>query len=641
VTVRLSEGGRAIRTVVLPAGAGAGPAGAAALDRSESLAMQAESLRRQLADVQRLADERAGAYARDRDALREQHERKQGADGAALRQAEAQLAAAQARLTQLTKDFLQQRAHFSASERELREQTAEHRAAREAAERELSAEQARAEAQLAAMRAQLEAAQQQLHRQLASRAEAHNDSVRLLQAQWAADKEALGAQAARLRAELARQREKNAALDRRRAGEAEGFMRDVTALRRAVRQLETQWAVLGGALGDAAVAQDVADMEAQARDIAARLGEVGQDIRAANAAGARAGGGGALEGVDIEPEWAQAQTQAQAQAQTQTARGSRAAGSDWLPTRAANAPTMVAGIRPGAAARRPGTAPGGRNTLAGFNAADYYAREAAEAARGAGAGANAGANAGAGAAGARRRLAAKGDKPVMYRAPVSSGYGATASPAGSPRQAPRVPAQAPTPAHSHAQSRAAFASPMDIDNSPPSALRRSQAVAVVAAQYLRAREEVEASQLRRQRLPGDDDDDDVTNDEDDEDGGAGAGEAGVSPVRRLAGTTLGLGAARRVPASAPNAAPRFDATVQSRSAGERERDTTDASDGAGGYEGSGESGDGGDDEAMASPGAVAARASANDTRRLRSQLETMRDRLHSLESRASGFADSQ
>ncbi len=93
-SVRTAEGGRALRTVVLPGGP---------YDRSDSLSMTVESLTRQLSEVRTLADDRASAYARDRDALRDQHARKANADAATIRQLEQQLEANQTKLTNLTR----------------------------------------------------------------------------------------------------------------------------------------------------------------------------------------------------------------------------------------------------------------------------------------------------------------------------------------------------------------------------------------------------------------------------------------------------------------------------------------------------------------------------------------------------------
>ncbi len=92
--MRTAEGGKAIRTVVLPGGP---------YDRSDALSMQVESMRRQLGEVRALADERAAAYARDRDALLDAHARRANADATTIRQLESQLEATQSKLTNLTK----------------------------------------------------------------------------------------------------------------------------------------------------------------------------------------------------------------------------------------------------------------------------------------------------------------------------------------------------------------------------------------------------------------------------------------------------------------------------------------------------------------------------------------------------------
>jgi len=83
----------------LGAGAGVPPAaGAGARD-----AARVDALRRQLDDFRRLADERAGAYARDRAAAAERFARRADADAAALAATQDALAATQDKLAALTK----------------------------------------------------------------------------------------------------------------------------------------------------------------------------------------------------------------------------------------------------------------------------------------------------------------------------------------------------------------------------------------------------------------------------------------------------------------------------------------------------------------------------------------------------------
>lgn len=79
----------------------------------------------------------------------------------------------------------------------------------------------------------------------------------------------------------------------RRRREAEGFGRDVSALRTALRRLESQWALLGGLVADAAVSEAVAVQEEAAAAVAVMADERAASVAAAlRRAGARASGGG-------------------------------------------------------------------------------------------------------------------------------------------------------------------------------------------------------------------------------------------------------------------------------------------------------------------------------------------------------------
>jgi hypothetical protein len=164
---------------------------------------------------------------------------------------------------------------------------------------------------------------------------------------------------------------------------------------------------------------------------------------------------------------------------------------------------------------------------------------------------------------------------------------------------------------------------MDIDprspNPPPSALRRAAGVAALASQHLRQRElEQQQQQQQQQRSHA------QQTEEDDEDGEDDArrrkeeaeeDERDVSPARRLAST---LGGPRRVPAGAPDAAPRFDETAAGAGFGDEGDDDEE-----GGSEG----------EGIASPGGVAARAVTSRTHRLRADLEGMKARIANMANR--------
>lgn len=563
-TVRLSEGGRPIRTIILPAGP-QGPLSSSSSSSSTSnivspgntdaLAMQCNSLKRQLGDIQRLADERATAYGRDRDSLIDQYERKIGADSASLRQLESQLESAQGKLTQLTKDFLSQRAQYSSTERSLREQMAEDRAARELAERELSMTTSQTEAQLASMHAQLDSAIKNSRSQLVAKAEQHNDSVRMITAQWEGERAALQEQVSTLKDQLKFQKQKNAALDKRRAGEAEGFMHDITQLRRALRQLETQWAIMGHAVSDNAMAEDVREMEAHAAEIAARLSEYdGQETA----------------GASPPP----------------------AVGRDWLPSRSVNQPAL-SGIRPGVSLgatkqqqrTRVVAAPTAPSPPTNGGAATSKSEPSTS-----------------------RRVVA----PQSIRAKSERAAAAPQNTFASPHKPAPASTQtsfamsAQSPQHSQMGGRGggagggAFMSPgaaMDlVDSPPPSALKRAQALAEVARAQLEEeggteddslelllRKREQESMHRQTLLPGEEDE--------------AEDETRTGSARNTRSTSTM--SAKRVPASAPNAAPRVDPNVPVRRP----------------------------DDGISSPGHTAAEKTISATAKMRTQLEVLQDKI--------------
>jgi hypothetical protein len=136
---------------------------------------------------------------------------------------------------------------------------------------------------------------------------------------------------------------------------------------------------------------------------------------------------------------------------------------------------------------------------------------------------------------------------------------------------------------------------------PPSALRRAAGIAALAEQHL------QRSQAQQ-------------TEEDGEGEGEGEGAAGVSPARRLAST---LGGPRRVPASAPDAAPRYDTTAGAGFGGEGE--------------GEGEGGEGGEEgeeaSGLGSPGGIAARAATAKTLRLKASLVSVGQRISAIAGR--------
>lgn len=423
VSVRTGDGQRAIRTVVLPGGA---------YDRSDSLTMQVDSLRRQVGELQQLCEDRAAAYGRDRETLQDQHGRKVNADAVAIRQLEHQLDATKHKLTALTKgecshaycvllthcgctidfvtdgrhiaclirppvtvarprafefaDYLLQRHSFNTTERQLREQLAQSKAAQESAEQEAAAVSQQADAEVSGLRKQVEAAKARLKAELGTKATTHNDAVKFLKAQWSGEKDELQARINKLSTALKSSNAKYAALERRRKGDLEGFSHDISTMRRALRQLETQFALVGGVIADAALEQQAQLMQQQADELNARLAQA------------------AAQPINEEPEAEQQQYQQQHDNEDAANEPEY-----WLPSRAASMPPFTVNIKPGRASSSSASStrtratqqqqqhnaqqdPGsmhpsglsnsaslGRNTLAGYRAVDYAARELAEA----------------------------------------------------------------------------------------------------------------------------------------------------------------------------------------------------------------------------------------------------------------------
>ncbi len=157
-------------------------------------------------------------------------------------------------------------------------------------------------------------------------------------------------------------------------------MRDVTALRRALRQLETQWALVGGAVADEALAQHAATMQAQMEILAERLrSSAGAGGDENDEGGAdRDGGGGEEEEGERQPQPQRRQRQQPDEQELEEADVS--VGVDWLPSRSASVPSLVTGIRAGARGvgggrGRKAMATTGRSTLAAFNAVEHASRE--------------------------------------------------------------------------------------------------------------------------------------------------------------------------------------------------------------------------------------------------------------------------
>jgi hypothetical protein len=306
------------------------------------------------------------------------------------------------------------------------------------------------------------------------------------------------------------------ALDKRRMGEMEGYQRDVGALRRAVRQLEAQWALIGGVVADAALAQQAAAVQGQLAEIAVRLNMAPENVPVSSA------------GVGFEMD------------EDEDGEGTEPV-HDWLPSRAAHVPPLVAGIRPGAGIGM------GRNTLAGFNAAEYAGRELAEVAMTAGQPMPGDPDyypSMAAAATGRRPAGGSASKNGAYRNVRSSGYGqagAAAASSSSHRGAagsstlPRSPVVA-GPRGGNASFASPGPIPMEVDSPAP--------VYGQSRRYGGEQQQQQQYQQQQGESPT------TSGSSSGAENGAKSGSASRGP--------------RRVPRSAPDAAPAFDESVARR-----------------------------------------------------------------------------
>lgn len=370
-SVRTVDGKKVLRTVVLPSSSSMTSSGAISLSSgsssstepaTEALQLQINSLQRQVSELRVLLDERGQAYAKDRDSLIDTYNRKLNSNGTMIRQLEQQLEMTQSKLTNLTKDYLTQRHTFSTTERELRELLAQAKASKDNAEQRLMTVQGQTETDIGALKQQLEVTTSTVQAQIEAKIAQHNDILRIVKSKALEKEKELNETITTLRNENKRWKERYSLLDKRRLGDIEGYQRDITALRKAVRQLETQWALVGGIVADTAYAEQAAELQHQFDNFSEKL-QYARSMKDDNE-------DDNIDNILNDNEQMQ---------------NKENQGIDWLPSRSAHVPPLVTSIRSGRTTTTTtkksstvSTTNLGRNTLVGYVPTEYASRELGE-----------------------------------------------------------------------------------------------------------------------------------------------------------------------------------------------------------------------------------------------------------------------
>ncbi len=231
---------RVLRTVYLPS------------DRADALALKLDALQRQLASEQQAAEDRKRGAQAEAAAMEAAFKRKAAADDAQIKSLSEALETERSKLQQAVASHLR----FKRSAQQQASQAAEAVAAAETAQKE--AQQAAAETRAAATaeveaitastQADLKAARAYVQAQASAKA----DDVRSLQAAYDSTVAKYEHKCEELSSAVTQWKRKAARAEKQRRLALQGFTTDVATLRRALRQLETQWALVGQGVGNAA-----------------------------------------------------------------------------------------------------------------------------------------------------------------------------------------------------------------------------------------------------------------------------------------------------------------------------------------------------------------------------------------------------
>eukprot|EP01138_Halocafeteria_seosinensis_P001469 gb/GECG01001505.1/.p1 GENE.gb/GECG01001505.1/~~gb/GECG01001505.1/.p1 ORF type:complete len:632 (+),score=126.70 gb/GECG01001505.1/:1-1896(+) len=227
---------RILRTVYLPS------------DQAEALVKKVEALDKQLQSANELSEQRKKAWEEDRERNRKAAENREKDLKERVQQLEKDLKAARESSRDATKDMLEAKQKADEKTREAAESNRDLRNERDQLREELA--RARASAQ-----EEVEAVKESSEREIANlKAEAYritqqrDDDLKVLQDQYQQVQQNYEDELSKTREHAESLRKKYADLKRRRALDMEGFTNDVIQLRRALRQLETQWALIGEAV---------------------------------------------------------------------------------------------------------------------------------------------------------------------------------------------------------------------------------------------------------------------------------------------------------------------------------------------------------------------------------------------------------
>jgi len=219
-------------------------------DRADALALKLDALQRQLAAEQEAAQDRERGSAAEAAAMDSAFKRKAAADDAQIKSLSEALETERSKLHQAVTEHLAYRRQAQEAATQAAEATTAAQCAQQEAQQAAAEARAAAAAEVAALtqstQAELKAAKAYVNAQ----ASANADDVRSLQAAYDNTVAKYEAKCEELAAAAAQWRRKAARAEKQRRLALQGFSTDVGALRRALRQLETQWALVGQGVGN-------------------------------------------------------------------------------------------------------------------------------------------------------------------------------------------------------------------------------------------------------------------------------------------------------------------------------------------------------------------------------------------------------
>lgn len=228
---------RVLRTVYLPS------------DRADALALKLEALQRQLATEQAAASDRKAGWAAEAAAKEEAFKRKAEADASMIQSLSQQLETAQGQLRTAVAQHQRFKAKATQEATAAAESVAAAKKAQADAQEAAAATAAAASDEVATITAATQAELKAVRAWANASAASRSDDVRALQAQYDAVVEKYESKIASLTKSVSSWKGKAQRAERQRKLQLQGFSADVAEQRRALRQLETQWAMVGQVMG--------------------------------------------------------------------------------------------------------------------------------------------------------------------------------------------------------------------------------------------------------------------------------------------------------------------------------------------------------------------------------------------------------